>query len=242
MENQPSVADKPTWSKTCTTLDHIYPVTKFGRTCYCGARIWGGKPAAPVSPLARLAPPSVVTQPEGGSLAAEANDVPAVSQEPGEAVWAGALMTGSSPAARAADVEQSDREFIAARQAAEKTDGGTQKGLDTEQQIGVILTEQIEPRGARPAETGPTSAPPTKDRTVNLTLKGQSKNGKQAMYGGAKQVLRFPVGVFVGGTAPQSFDVPDGVFEAPVAKTPKVKLTPEERKAARAAKPKPTLA
>ena len=77
---------------------------------------------------------------------------------------------------------------------------------------------------------------------MNLTLKGQSKNGKQAMYGGAKQVLRFPVGVFVGGTAPQSFDVPDGVFEAPVAKTPKVKLTPEERKAARAAKPKPTLA
>ncbi len=26
----------------CTTLDHIYPATVPGTTCYCGARQWGG--------------------------------------------------------------------------------------------------------------------------------------------------------------------------------------------------------
>ena len=76
---------------------------------------------------------------------------------------------------------------------------------------------------------------------MTFTLKGLSKNGKQAIYTGAIQNLRFPVGAFEGKVAPQTItDL--SVFAAPVVKTPKVKMTPEERKAARAAKPKPTLA
>jgi hypothetical protein len=35
--------------KTCTSLDHIYPAGKPGKTmlgtpCYCGAKTWGGVP------------------------------------------------------------------------------------------------------------------------------------------------------------------------------------------------------
>ena len=76
---------------------------------------------------------------------------------------------------------------------------------------------------------------------MTFTLKGLSKNGKQAIYTGATQNLRFPVGAFEGKVAPQTItDL--SVFAAPVVKPPKVKMTPEERKAARAAKPKPTLA
>lgn len=75
---------------------------------------------------------------------------------------------------------------------------------------------------------------------MTFTLRGLSKNGKQAYYDGANQVLRVAIGSFAAGTAPQSFDVADGVFAGP--KQPKVKMTAEERKAARAAQPKPTLA
>lgn len=75
---------------------------------------------------------------------------------------------------------------------------------------------------------------------MTLTLKGLSKNGKQAIYAGSAQNVRIPVGNFPDKTAPETIDVADGVFVA--AKQPKVKLTAEERKAARANKPKPTLA
>lgn len=74
---------------------------------------------------------------------------------------------------------------------------------------------------------------------MTLIFKALSKNGKAAFYTGAKSVLKFPVGAFVNKTAPAAIEV-EGDFEP--AATPKAKMTPEERKAARAAKPKPTLA
>lgn len=42
---------------SCTTLDHVYPKSKFGTRCYCGARVWGSKKPATglVSPEAFLA-------------------------------------------------------------------------------------------------------------------------------------------------------------------------------------------
>ena len=85
--------------------------------------------------------------------------------------------------------------------------------------------------------------PPSSDDTISRSrhmtfiFKSTSKNGKNAMYSGAANVLRIPVNAFVGGTAPASFSVSDGVFA-----DPKVKLTAEERKAANKLKPKPTIA
>ena len=29
---------------TCTSLDHVYPITTRGRSCYCGQRTWAGAP------------------------------------------------------------------------------------------------------------------------------------------------------------------------------------------------------
>jgi hypothetical protein len=90
----------------------------------------------------------------------------------------------------------------------------------------------------------PTDPPaaPQQEKYMILTYKSSSKNGKQAYYSGASLVQRFVVKGFKGGTAPASFEVVDGVFEEPKVKAEKVKLTAEERKAAKAAKPKPTLA
>ncbi len=78
--------------------------------------------------------------------------------------------------------------------------------------------------------------------TMNLTLKGISKNGKRALYTGAAQVITIPVGAFLDKTVPQTIDIAD-VF-APM-KTPKAKMTPEEKAAAKLARknaPKPTIA
>lgn len=75
---------------------------------------------------------------------------------------------------------------------------------------------------------------------MQLQFKSLSKNGKQAFYSGAAKPIRFALTAFVDGIAPEVIEVADGTFAAP--KPPKVKLTAEERKALRAAKPKPTLA
>jgi len=72
---------------------------------------------------------------------------------------------------------------------------------------------------------------------MTLTLKNLSKNGKTAFYTGASTVLRFALSVFPDKQAPESIEVPDGIFAESA-----VKMTPEERKAANAAKPKATFA
>lgn len=76
----------------------------------------------------------------------------------------------------------------------------------------------------------------TRRISMTLTFKSLSKNGKNAFYTGAKNALRFPLSAFVNKTAPPIIEV-EGDF-APA----KVTMTKEERKAANAAKPKPTLA
>lgn len=75
---------------------------------------------------------------------------------------------------------------------------------------------------------------------MTLTFKNISKNGKNAFYVGASTPIRFPLSVFPGKQHPTTIDVPEGTFAG--AKQSKAAMTPEERKAANAARPKLTLA
>ncbi len=81
--------------------------------------------------------------------------------------------------------------------------------------------------------------PITKETKMTLTLVKLSKNGSMAIYKGLRTVVRLPISAFENKTPAQSFEV-EGAFAGP--STPKAKMTPEERKAARAAQPKLTLA
>ncbi len=73
---------------------------------------------------------------------------------------------------------------------------------------------------------------------MHLTLKGLNKKGTTALYAGALGAVRISIAAFVNKTAPAVIDVADGIFAVKTPKTPKVKLTKEER----AALPKPTEA
>jgi len=109
---------------------------------------------------------------------------------------------------------------------------GTQKVVDTAAADEVKLDQ---PQG----EATETQASRSTN-TMNLSFKSLSKNGKNAFYSGAAVAIRIPLSAFPDKQAPASIEVADGAF-AP-AKEPKVKMTAEERKTARANKPKPTLA
>jgi hypothetical protein len=95
-------------------------------------------------------------------------------------------------------------------------------------------------------ELGQPSIPEAADRKPNernktmLTLKGLSKNGKRGIYVGAAKAVYFDKDAFADGNLPQTIDIPG--LKAKEERVPKAKMTPEERKAARAARPKPTLA
>lgn len=71
--------------------------------------------------------------------------------------------------------------------------------------------------------------------SMTVTLKGLNKRKTVALYGGTPGVIRISLGAFPGKTAPEAMLVtaPDGseVFAVKAAKTPKVKLTKEERAA-----------
>ena len=69
-----------------------------------------------------------------------------------------------------------------------------------------------------------------------LELKGLTKNGNAAIYTGAAAQVRISVKAFPGGVPCDHIGISDGCLAE--AKAP---LTKEERKAANAAKPKPTL-
>lgn len=106
-----------------------------------------------------------------------------------------------------------------------------QKAVDSQRSSVVEFTSPA-PMTAHPA------APlaPTKDKKMaSLTLKGLNKKGTQAIYSGTPGTVRIGLAAFPGKTAPESIEVADGVF---AIKTPKVKLSKEER----AALPKPTEA
>lgn len=97
--------------------------------------------------------------------------------------------------------------------------------VESEQVEAIPLTDQL--------------AAQQQEHIMTLTLKTLSKNGKQAYYSGAAQVLRFPLAVFPDKIAPQTLVDFD---EFVPAKAPKVRETKEERKARLAAQPKPTEA
>lgn len=75
---------------------------------------------------------------------------------------------------------------------------------------------------------------------MTLTFKNLSRNGKNAFYAGAAVAIRIPLSAFPNKQHAPTIEVADGAL-AP-AKPARVKMTAEERKAARANKPKPTLA
>jgi hypothetical protein len=72
--------------------------------------------------------------------------------------------------------------------------------------------------------------------TVTLKYKGLSKSGKFALYSGLRTVTRMSITDFPDNKPVDTFEA-NGEFAGPRAK-----LTAEERKAARKAAPKPTLA
>lgn len=120
----------------------------------------------------------------------------------------------------------------------------TQKVVDTTPASEVSSVQQNKNEMETTTETATNSQPEvpakTEKKTMTLTFKNISKNGRNAFYTGTATPIRIPLSAFPGKQAPPSFEVSDGVF-AP-AKEAKVKMTAEERKAANAAKPKPTLA
>jgi len=63
---------------SCTTLDHVYPRSKFGTRCYCGQRVWGSKKPATglVSPEAFLAGNGTETQKTVDTATEPAVDLP----------------------------------------------------------------------------------------------------------------------------------------------------------------------
>lgn len=94
------------------------------------------------------------------------------------------------------------------------------------------------------AQDAPTDAamkPPfIKDTNMTLALKGLDKRSRNAIYTGAAVSMRFPVGAFPNKVPPATLEFADGSFAGP--KGSKTPMTAEERKAARKAQPKLTLA
>ena len=70
-----------------------------------------------------------------------------------------------------------------------------------------------------------------------LELKGLTKNGNAAIYTGAAAQVRISVKAFPGGVPCDLIGISDGCLAEA-----KVPMTKEERKAANANKPKPTIA
>ena len=117
----------------------------------------------------------------------------------------------------------------------------TQKGVDAAR--GVVV-ESSQSHGVA-TEPGNAIGNATRSSMI-LTLKGLSKNGKNAFYAGAANVLRIALASFPDKTAPEMFEVADGVFApAKAPRTPRAKMTEAEKEAAKQARknaPKPTLA
>lgn len=157
-----------------------------------------------------------------------------------EGIQAGtdALKAQASMAERLAALPNAEPEVRAALD--EIISGATQISLDTQDAVGVSLQQQNEETLINNETLSAPAAAPGMEKTMTLTFKNLSKNGKNAFYTGAAVALRVPLSAFPNKTAPASIEVADGVF-AP-AKQPKSKMTAEERKAQRASTPKPTLA
>lgn len=97
--------------------------------------------------------------------------------------------------------------------------------------------DSIVPDAVASSQSAAITLPQAKDSHMTLTRSGLSKNGKTAMYSGLRNVLRIPVIVFEGGTAPDSLTLDGAAFAVA-----KIVETKEQRKARIAALPKPTLA
>jgi hypothetical protein len=113
------------------------------------------------------------------------------------------------------------------------------KVVDTETRDGVdLLKSPI--KAAEESESNPAQQ---EHRKMTLSLKGNSKNGKYAIYVGAASPIRVALANFAERQAPATLVVVgEGGADLVAAKQPKPKLSAEERKALRASQPKPTEA
>lgn len=110
--------------------------------------------------------------------------------------------------------------------------------LDTPSTNSVDFSQSVEPNAI--PRTGDENTTAQERKTMTLSFKNVSKNGKNVFYTGAASVIRIPLSAFPNKQHPTSIDVADGVFAG--AKQSRASMTPEERKAANAARPKLTLA
>jgi hypothetical protein len=146
------------------------------------------------------------------------------------------LMSESSPAARAADVEQSDREYAAKKMldtlAADFVDS-VLDNLTTGESAVVKFIDMNEINKVTDNDS-------LKEHTTMavLTLKKLDKRERYGIYTGSAVSIRLPLGAFPNKTAPETVEFA-GLLGPREKKAP---LTAEERKAARAAKPKLTNA
>lgn len=114
-----------------------------------------------------------------------------------------------------------------------------QKGVDSADLLSISLPQSPIPASTEPASAAAEPFKEQKHMTTTLTYKGLNKKGNAAIYSGARTTIRIALANFDAKVAPQTIEV-SRPFVA--AAQPKVKMTREERKAAWAARPKPTLA
>jgi hypothetical protein len=209
-------------ASTCTSLDHIYPRSKFGTPCYCGARVWGGKTKT-AKPNGDSDTSVGIASPTGKSN----GDAVGTTSPTGMHVAMGSVgavaVSGAVGAVAVTGVHDASKEISDTQE----------KTLDNDSHDG--------------GESSVTTAPPmnavtetsdTQETHMTLTLKGTSKSkyANDAIYEGAARAIHIPLACFANETAPATLSD----FSVLVAAAPK--LTAEERKAARKAAPKPTLA
>lgn len=141
------------------------------------------------------------------------------------------------PAGEARPLGVSRQEFAAKKEGAKKDFEDRKISLDRETQL-EVGSQKLSATAIQPT---PSVGQHNKEQNymATLTFKGLNRKGNVAIYSGLKTSVRIALASFADKTAPQELTI-DGPFTEGAAQ--KVKMTAEERKAARAAKPKPTLA
>lgn len=132
-----------------------------------------------------------------------------------------------------------------AEKAGKKTGQTTNSPATTKKEVdsasaSVVGSSNVSTEQAVQQAPGTNNSIRQEQKNMTVTLKGISKNKRRAIYSSGAATFHVTLSSLVDpAKPPQSFEVSDGVFKA--AATPKAKMTPEQRKAARAAAPKLTL-
>ena len=116
-----------------------------------------------------------------------------------------------------------------------------EKNLSRSQEnAGQVSESLVESSQAAITQQEQTEAPQAQgEKVMTLQFKGLNRKGNAAIYTGIRGSVRFPLAAFADRQAPATVEL-QGPFVEPAQ--PKAKMSAEERKAARANAPKPTLA